>query len=92
MDTSTRLRGHGLLSEGKPYFFRQGDKQDTPSWHRADPDFDGQGHGVCSCGAASPELETDGQRKRWHKAHKDEIRTALDPEAERLSPEDPKGA
>lgn len=74
MDTSTRLPGHGLLSEGFPYERRQGDEEDAPSWHRTDR-WVHEGHGVCSCGASSPLLDTDGARKRWHKAHKDEIRS-----------------
>lgn len=72
MDTSTRLRGHGLLSEGKPYQHRQDDEEDTPSWHRV-PGW--EGHGVCSCGASSPDLDTDGGRQRWHRDHKDKIRS-----------------
>ena len=75
MDTSSRLRGHGLLSEGRPYIWRQGDEEDAPSWHRADR-WEHAGHGVCSCGAASPDaLETNGARQRWHKAHKEQIRS-----------------
>jgi len=76
MDTSSRLPGHGLLSEGWPYERHQGDEEAAPSWHRsARPDW--LGHGVCSCGAYSPDvLETNGARKRWHRAHKEEIRTA----------------
>lgn len=75
MDTSTRLPGHGLLSEGWPYERRQGDEEEAPSWHKS-PRPDWSGHGVCSCGAHSGVLETNNARKRWHKAHKDEIRSA----------------
>lgn len=75
MDTSSRLPGHGLQSEGKPYVWRQGDEETAPSWHRVRyPDPAYLGHGLCSCGASSPSLESDGARKRWHKTHKDEIR------------------
>lgn len=77
MDTSTRLPGHGLLSEGHPYEWRQGDEEDTPSWHRVARHW--RGHGVCQCGAASPELDTNGARKRWHKDHKQAERIAEGP-------------
>jgi hypothetical protein len=74
MDTSTRLPGHGLLSEGLPYEWRQGDEDDKPSWHRTGR-WEHTGHGVCSCGAASPvALNTNGARKRWHRDHKAEVR------------------
>lgn len=75
MDTRTRLPGHGLLSEGWPYEWRQGDEEDAPSWHKSSR-RDWAGHGVCSCGAASPaSLDTNNARKRWHKAHKEAVRT-----------------
>lgn len=77
MDTSTRLPGHGLLSEGLPYVRRQGDEEDDPSWHRTDR-WVHTGHGVCSCGTASPEpLNTNGARKRWHREHKERLRATL---------------
>lgn len=63
-----------LLSEGFPYERRQGDEEDTPSWHRTRQTR--EGCGVCSCGASSPVLETDGARKRWHRQHKDQLRAA----------------
>jgi hypothetical protein len=81
VDTSTRLPGHGLLSEGKPYEWRRGDEEDAPSWHPARYYGVGRwassGCGICSCGAASPPLESDGARKRWHRVHKDEIRASV---------------
>lgn len=78
MDTSTRLPGHGLLSEGWPYEWRQGGEEDAPSWHKSSR-RDWAGHGVCSCGAASPLLETNNARKRWHRdVHKPAVRAELD--------------
>jgi hypothetical protein len=74
VDTSTRLPGHGLLSEGWPCEWRQGDEEDAPTWHRS-ARHDWRGHGVCSCGAHSGVLETNNARKRWHREHKDEIRS-----------------
>jgi hypothetical protein len=78
MDTSTRLPGNGLLSEGLPFEWHQGDEEDAPSWHRTGR-WVHVGHAVCSCGEASPEpLETNGQRKRWHReVHKPEVRARI---------------
>lgn len=73
MDTSTRLAGHGLLSEGRPYELRQGDEEGASSWHRTHW-RESEGCGVCSCGAFSGPLPTNGARKRWHRDHKDQIR------------------
>ena len=77
IDTSTRLRGHGLLSEGKPYVQYQGDEEDARSWHRVHGWPENMGHGVCSCGAASEWLDSDAERKRWHRDHKELARAAL---------------
>lgn len=72
--TSTRLPGHGLLSEGRPYEWRQGDEEDAPSWHRTDWRVT-EGCGVCSCGAFSGPLLTNGARRRWYGAHKGKVRS-----------------
>ena len=50
MDTSTRLPGHGLLSEGRPHELRQGDEGDAPPGI-APTGGRSEGCGVCSCGA-----------------------------------------
>jgi hypothetical protein len=73
MDTSTRLPGHGLLSEGKPH--EQGGTSGRYERIFTAP-FEKSGHGACSCGEASPVLESDSARRKWHRAHKDEIRAA----------------
>lgn len=65
------VRGHGLISEGKPHLVPgccwSGDKPHRPWGYRRD------GHGVCACGATSGHLGSDAQRKRWHKAHKQDV-------------------
>lgn len=69
---STRLAGHGLQSEGKPYIPGGGGLSDEP-WIRPrgrQPD----GVALCECGWTSPELNSDGRRKRAHRVHKSEIR------------------
>lgn len=52
---NTRLAGHGLKREGKPCT-AQGGRAPGPS-----------GRALCSGGERSPVLESDGQRKRWHR-------------------------
>jgi hypothetical protein len=67
MDTSARLSGHGLLREGKPWA-RLGDEWMEVRCGR-------YGRGRCSCGDSSPVLNSDAGRKRWHRDHKDKIRS-----------------
>lgn len=62
---NTRVAGHGLQAEGKPY-----QPNGEGSHMRAGRYV---GYALCSCGATSPELESDAARKRWHMAHKDEM-------------------
>jgi hypothetical protein len=63
---STRLAGHYLYAEGKP-FYADGRRITT---------YGAQvGHGMCSCGSVSDAVfDTDAARKRWHRDHKDKIR------------------
>lgn len=51
----TRLAGHSLWREGRPY--------DSATGH-------GTGPARCSCGAESEFLTSNYQRKKWHAAHK----------------------
>lgn len=74
MDTSTRLPGHGLRDEGKPF-----EDDGRGNTRRADIYGEPDGFGLCSCGARSGVLGLDADRKRWHKAHKDEIRAPSAP-------------
>lgn len=70
-DTSTRLPGHGLLREGKPWTRVGSDWIEVHSGHH--------GRGRCSCGEASPVLSSDAARKRWHRdAHKPEVRKRME--------------
>ena len=67
---STRLAGHGLLNEGAGWVVLS-----DGSYHRNR--YDRFGFARCSCGATSGVLESNGQRKRWHREHKDSIRGAV---------------
>lgn len=70
MPKNTRLSGHTLSSEGKPFAWtRNGGR-----YIRAEGS---QGVGLCSCGAHSKTLDSDNARKRWHVDHKDDIRAQL---------------
>jgi hypothetical protein len=69
MDTTTRLRGHGLFAEGKP-FRVVGDVRGE--WIAVAVGRTGRGR--CSCGERSPILESDAERKRWHREHKQQVR------------------
>lgn len=68
---SSRLSGHTLRSEGKPFVW-------TTNGGRYVRTENVEGVGLCSCGAHSKKLTSDGARKRWHRAHKDEIRAKAD--------------
>jgi len=69
-DTSTRLPGHGLEREGKPFQWSDRDGQYVRPWGHPRT-----GVAKCSCGAVSPVLGSDGARKRWHRdVHKPEMR------------------
>jgi hypothetical protein len=78
MDTSTRLPGHGLFAEGKPYRRVTGD----PSGDYNAIESGYVGRGLCSCGADSPETDSDADRKRWHRKHKEEVRETIAAEQE----------
>jgi hypothetical protein len=68
MPKNTRLPGHTLRQEGGP-FVRD---RTTGGWYH---DLGGwKGVGLCSCGATSEVVDSNNARKRWHAAHKQEIR------------------
>ena len=71
---NTRLAGHGLEGEGIAH--EPGQEVE----HRVCGGVWGSrtGYGLCECGATSPVLESDSARRKWHKAHKDEIRERSD--------------
>lgn len=56
--TSRRIRGHGLLREG-----RTGSSRHSVS----------SGQATCECGERSPELPSTAARQRWHREHKAEL-------------------
>lgn len=64
----TSLRGHALRGEGKAHI-----RSDEEQWIRCHGHI---GRGVCECGAGSDVEWTDAARKRWHVAHKDEVKQA----------------
>jgi hypothetical protein len=70
MDTSTRVAGHGLWSEGWPVIATPGQ---GPGWrpgsHRGDI-----GRALCECGEMSEPLLSAAERKRWHREHKEAVR------------------
>lgn len=80
---NTRLAGHGLRYEGHPRFCVHGVENGgrwgvkppcCPVWSQP---LDG--HAKCSCGVVSPAFDgrrSAGRAKKWHAAHKDEIRAA----------------
>jgi hypothetical protein len=73
MDTSTRLRGHGLQSEGKPF------EDDGRGGTRRTELYGGPvGFGLCACGERSGVLDSDYARRVWHRGHKDEVRAATE--------------
>lgn len=59
--TSARVSGHTLRHEGQA-FNERGVRDGTAN-----------GYGRCSCGAQSPWLTSDYQRKDWHRRHKSEV-------------------
>ena len=64
----TALRGHALQGEGAAY-----ERSDEGNWLKVWRGWDGVG--LCECGATSPVLGGNNARKRWHAAHKTEMRS-----------------
>jgi hypothetical protein len=77
MATSTRLAGHGLFREGKPFRVVRDSSGDWP-----DTAPGRMGRGRCSCGEVSPWTDSDADRRRWHRRHKDEVRETIRAEQE----------
>lgn len=75
---SSRLPGHSLTSEGKPFAW----SDVSGRYVRTYPAHEKQGRGLCECGEVSPVMISDAARKRWHTAHKESARKAA---LERLS-------
>lgn len=64
----TRLAGHSLVHEGAAH-----DEEGQRIRQHWSVNAAGVGRGKCSCGALSDVLPSGGQRKAWHKAHKEEL-------------------
>lgn len=83
---STRLAGHSLLREGRAYHIdgcfecARGRTDHVYGGHVTAVEYGSmtQGHGRCSCGDASPCLDSGAARKRWHAEHKAEVRALRD--------------
>lgn len=58
------LPGHKLRQQGAPY------EWDGRKWFIAKGKV---GKGLCTCGAPSPTLMNDNQRKVWHRQHREDI-------------------
>jgi hypothetical protein len=69
---TTRLSGHVLRGEGKPC--RRTSKHRTPPYSYEIIHGTSSGRALCECGEKSPELDSDGARKRWHRQHKEQVR------------------
>lgn len=72
MPANPRLAGHVLQHEGAPY------RLDGERFFRVIPHFGyaAKGRGLCSCGDYSSPLPSAASRKRWHQAHKDDVRAS----------------
>ena len=71
---AARLRGHALRSEGQPYKIIVATDLGRPIAEREH--YSNLGRALCSCGALSDRLSTDGRRKQWHRDHKASLRAA----------------
>ena len=71
---NTKLSGHVLVGQGIAH--EPGDEIE----HHVCGGLWGNrvGYALCECGATSPVLDSDSARRRWHKTHKDEIRSDED--------------
>lgn len=68
------MNGHGLAFEGAP-FKRVADgasvKAERVGWQGTG----GEGRALCGCGAMSGVLGSGAARKRWHRDHKNQVKT-----------------
>lgn len=48
-----------------------------PGHRLLSPDRIGRGRAECECGQLSPESDTAGRRREWHRLHKEEIWKAM---------------
>jgi len=81
--------GHGLLDEGAPYTADvcsnfpcnkiAGVKRVNRQGELGNHGVSGHGHATCRCGGQSPHLYSGAERRRWHTAHKHELRGEVPP-------------
>jgi hypothetical protein len=83
---NTRVAGHGLHAEGKPFTW----SERSGRYVRVYPAYEKEGQGLCECGEVSAVLTTDAGRKRWHQAHKEGFVTQDDEMAAVQAGEDAK--
>lgn len=67
-NATTRLAGHAMSWEGQAL---------DSTGRFADRNSRSAGRTRCECGQWSPELPSNGARKRWHREHKTAVRTGL---------------
>jgi len=73
MPKNTRLAGHTLKAEGKPFVWSQGSGRYVRA--NAVHGFDTKGgFAMCSCGEVSQTCYSNAERKRWHAIHKQQVR------------------
>ena len=70
MSTPSRLSGHTLRHEGAAFepVLNASGLPDRRAGDRV-------GSGLCSCGEMSESLPSAAARKRWHREHKDRVRS-----------------
>lgn len=79
------LAGHALRARGEAFLAHDcyrdrcvtNLRQYTREASELGEDEGGPGHGVCSCGAESPHVQTRAERRDWHREHKARIHLGL---------------
>jgi hypothetical protein len=77
MPKNTRLPGHTLKAEGKPFVWSQYSRRYVRALVVYSREVK-EGCGMCSCDEVSQTLHSDAERKRWHAIHKQRIRELAD--------------
>lgn len=70
----TNLPGHALIGEGMPHWIGADGEP-----YRLGPGTGGKGRALCECGEVSPQMNSGGQRRRWHRdEHKPAVRAQME--------------
>lgn len=80
MPKNTRLVGHTLRSEGKPYWWSFESQRHVRTNVLYGHD-NGHGLALCSCGTVSQMLHSNAERKRWHAIHKQVLGMSASPDS-----------